>query len=123
MPNKIFLELNITNLIAQYNNIDLIKKLFEFLKEHNNIILYCKNIHLLFNNSTIDLNYIKNIIYELLFLNKIQIIGTSSHNFYDKILKSEEQFKFLFSKINITELNKHILFLIMKYYIKNNNIN
>ena len=123
MPNKIFLELNITNLIAQYNNIDLIKKLFEILKEHNNIILYCKNIHLLFNNSTIDLNYIKNIIYELLFLNKIQIIGTSSHNFYDKILKSEEQFKFLFSKINITELNKHILFLIMKYYIKNNNIN
>ena len=123
MPNKIFLELNITNLIAQYNNIDLIKKLFEFLKEHNNIILYCKNIHLLFNNSTIDLNYIKNIIYEILFLNKIQIIGTSSHNFYDKILKSEEQFKFLFSKINITELNKHILFLIMKYYIKNNNIN
>ena len=123
MPNKIFLELNITNLIAQYNNIDLIKKLFEFLKEYNNIILYCKNIHLLFNNSTIDLNYIKNIIYELLFLNKIQIIGTSSHNFYDKILKSEEQFKFLFSKINIIELNKHILFLIMKYYIKNNNIN
>lgn len=125
IPNKIFLELNITNLISQSNNINIIKNLFNFLKKYNNIILYCKDFHLLFNNSntTTDLTYIKNIIYELLFLNKIQIIATSSENYYDKILKNEEKLKFLFAKINILELNKNILFLIMKQYLIKNNIN
>ena len=122
MSNKIFLELNITNLIAQHNNINLIKKLFNFLIKYNNIIIYCKNLHLLFDNSALDLTFLKNTIYEMLSLNKFQIIGTSSIILYDKILQTEEQLKFLFSKIFINEPNKHILLLIMKQYIKSNNI-
>lgn len=122
MPNKIFLELNISNLILQYNNINLIKSLFNFLKKYNNIILYCKDFHLLFNNSIIDLSFLKNTIFELLSTNKIQIIATSTQNFYNKILKNEEKLKFLFSKITINELDKNILFLIIKQYLINNNI-
>ena len=122
MPDKIFLELNTINLIANYNNDNLIQELFDFFKKYNNIILYCKNIHLLFDNSTSNLNFLRNSIYELLHLNKLQIIGTSSIIFYDKILQTEEQLKFLFSKICITEPEKNMLILIMKQYLKNNNI-
>lgn len=123
ISNKIFIELDIMKLMTQIDN-NIIILLLEFLNKYNNIILYCKNIHLLFdNNNLLNLKYIKNIIYELLYLNKIQIIGTSTENFYNKILKNEKHLKFLFSKINIFELDKNILFLIMKYYIQKKKIN
>lgn len=122
MPTKFFLELNINNLIAQSNNINLIQTLFTFLKTQNNIIIYCKNFHLLFDNSTSDFNFLKHTIYEMLESNKFQIIGTSSVKFYDKIIQNEEPLQSLFSKIFISEPEKYILLLIMKQYLSNINI-
>ncbi len=122
MPNKFFLELNILNLIVQHNNINYIKTFFYFLEKQKEIVLFCKNFHLLFDSSTSELNYIKNTLYKLLNANKIQIIGTSSIVYYEKIIQHEEQLKFLFSKIFVTEPEKYITLLIMKQYLAANNI-
>nr|YP_009186574.1 ATP-dependent Clp protease ATP-binding subunit [Cyclospora cayetanensis]AKO71993.1 ATP-dependent Clp protease ATP-binding subunit [Cyclospora cayetanensis] len=122
IPTKIFLELNIPNLITYSTDIELIKTFFKFLNKYNNIILYCKDFHLLIDNSTVDITYLKNTIYKMLYLNKLQIIGTSVDNIYNKILYTENNLKFLFSKINIKEPTKYITLLIMKQYLKTNNI-
>lgn len=122
MPNKIFLELNILNLIAQHNNINLIQTLFTFLNKQNKIIIYCKNFHLLFDNTTSELNFLKQTLYEMLYLNKLQLIGTTSINLYNKILQNEEHLQFIFSKLIISEPEQHTLMLIMKQYLNTNNV-
>ncbi len=122
MPKKIFLELNISNLLAQYNNNTCLETFLGFLEQQRNIILYCKDFHLLFVNSVSDVTFLKNKIYKMLQLNNIQIIGTSTTTLYEKLLQTEEQLKFSFSKVFITEPEKYSLLLILKQYLSDNNI-
>lgn len=122
MPAKVFLELNSTLLISQKDNTNIINELFDFLRKSDKIIIYCKNFHLLFDSSKADLTFIKNSLFDLLSINKIQIIGTSTTGFYDRIMEAEERLKFLFSKIFVKELEKYIIFLVMKQYLFFNNV-
>lgn len=122
-PSKIFLELNITFLISYKDDTAIINELFDFIKKYNNIIIiFCKNFHLLFDYSKVDLSLIRNSLLDLLSLNKLQIIGTSLTNYYDKITETDERIKFLFSKIFIKELENSVILLIMKQYLSSNKI-
>lgn len=122
LPNKTFLELNLSNLIAQHNNITCIEAFVYFLQKQTNIIIYCKNLHLLFDTSTSDLNFLRNTINKMLQLNKVQIIGTTSSVLYEKLMHNDEQLKFSFSKVFITEPEKSLILLILKQYLADNNI-
>lgn len=116
-PSKIFLELNCTLLLKIANNNNTLNLLFDFLKKQSNILLYCRNFHILFDNNTSENIYLNYLLLNTLKLNKIQIIGTSSNCLYDKAVTNCVDLNLIFSKINIKELNKHSIKLIMKQYI------
>lgn len=118
-PSKLFLELNCNSLLNESHNTTLITFLFDFLKKHSNILIYCKNLHLLFDITNTEANYLKHLFINALKLNHFQIIGTSSNHLYDKVVKNYLDLNFVFSKVYITEPSTTTLKLIMKQYIFN----
>ena len=125
LHKKIFLYLNISQLIQQFkNNNYILFDLISFIEKNTKIILIIKDIELLFDSSLpYDLLCSINKFIESLKKNKIQLIGTiNSKSKYTEVLNKFNKLNFLLSEVQLKEFSENEIIEILEWETNEFNI-